>query len=481
MGRPTAWVRGGLLGASLLLAVAGIGESQTFSSGSTGADGAFNPTANTTLTLPSNGVFNFTTINIPAGVTVTFTRNAANTPVLLLATGDVTINGTLDVSAGAGSSFGRPGRGGPGGFDGGAGADGVNTTLAGFGLGPGGGAPGNGATAGGGGGGYGTAGTSGGAGTGSGGTPGAGGPAYGSVVLRPILGGSGGGGGGGILGQAVGGGGGGGGGAIVIASSTRVAFNTGNILNALLVRANGGDGSSTSGAIVANGGGGGSGSGGAIRVIAPTISGNGRLEARAGLPGSFNGGTGAPGRTRLEAATLSFFGTTNPLATAGLPQPVFPGTGQPALTIASVGGVAAPASPSGSLLAAPDILLPTGTTSPVEVVLTASNIPVGTAVLVTATPQSGARTTATSGGLAGSLASSTATGSLTVSLTQTSVLTATATFPLVAAAGQGPIYAEGEEVKWVRVASTFGGGSTVIYVTASGKEVAAERLATLWP
>lgn len=36
---------------------------QTFNSGSTGADGAFSPTANTTLSLPPSGVFNFTTKN----------------------------------------------------------------------------------------------------------------------------------------------------------------------------------------------------------------------------------------------------------------------------------------------------------------------------------------------------------------------------------------------------------------------------------
>src|SRR3972149_6220902 len=81
---------------------------QTFSSGSTGADGAFNPTTNTTLALPPNGVFNFTTINIPAGVTVTFTRNTTNTPVSLLASGNVIIAGTIDVSGSPGGS-GVPG------------------------------------------------------------------------------------------------------------------------------------------------------------------------------------------------------------------------------------------------------------------------------------------------------------------------------------------------------------------------------------
>jgi len=66
-----------------------------FSSGSTGADGTFAPTQNTALALPANGIFNFTTVNIPAGVTVTFQNNGTNTPVTILATGDVTIAGTI--------------------------------------------------------------------------------------------------------------------------------------------------------------------------------------------------------------------------------------------------------------------------------------------------------------------------------------------------------------------------------------------------
>jgi len=46
----------------------------SFVSGSTGVDGAFNPTTNTELQMPANGIFNFTTVNIPAGVTVTFKK-----------------------------------------------------------------------------------------------------------------------------------------------------------------------------------------------------------------------------------------------------------------------------------------------------------------------------------------------------------------------------------------------------------------------
>src|SRR5881296_335327 len=97
-----------------------------FSSGSTGADGALNVTSNTTLDLPPDGIFNFTTINVASGATLTFKRNALNTPVYLLASGDVVITGTIDVSGGnrSGIAFccgASPGLGGPGGFDGGFG------------------------------------------------------------------------------------------------------------------------------------------------------------------------------------------------------------------------------------------------------------------------------------------------------------------------------------------------------------------------
>jgi hypothetical protein len=112
------------------------------------------------------------------------------------------------------------------------------------------------------------------------------------------------------------------------------------------------------------------------------------------------------------------------------------------------------------------------TTNPIEVALTASNIPLGTVIQVTATPQSGAKTTANSSGLTGTLANSTATASVTLSLTQVNVLTATATFPLVASAGEGPLYADGEEVTHIKVAALLGGGSTVTYLTRTGREVA---------
>lgn len=85
---------------------------------SDGSDGPFHPTGSQRLVLNDvapDGVFNFTTIHVPTNVTITFQRNNLNTPVFFAATGDVTIEGTINVS---GDDFG-PGSG-PGGWSGGA-------------------------------------------------------------------------------------------------------------------------------------------------------------------------------------------------------------------------------------------------------------------------------------------------------------------------------------------------------------------------
>src|SRR5215212_8896487 len=79
----------------LMLVFAAWPAKAQFSSGSTGADGAFNPVANTTLQIPPSGVFNFTTVNIPQNVEIRFTKNAKNTPVTILTTGNVVIGGRI--------------------------------------------------------------------------------------------------------------------------------------------------------------------------------------------------------------------------------------------------------------------------------------------------------------------------------------------------------------------------------------------------
>lgn len=99
---------------------------------------------------------------------------------------------------------------------------------------------------------------------------------------------------------------------------------------------------------------------------------------------------------------------------------------------------------------------------------------------MTVFPRTGATARATSPGLSGPLENTTATVNVSVPLDQPAILAASATFALVASLGTGPLYAEGEEVTHVRVAATFGGPSTVTYITASGKEVPAEQFAWRW-
>jgi hypothetical protein len=197
---------------------------QNFSSGSDGSDGPYNPTgvAGTVIIFDPTqfhgsqvgaNIFNFTTITIPAGVTVKLSGNTVNGPVFWLAQGNVDIEGTVDLSgrngyaAGTQSFYRVPAVPGSGGYAGGVG--GVGAQLAQPGGGTGGGAAGN--PYGGGGGAFG-----------------------GNQFVIPLVGGSGGGGGfnaynNGIF-QA---GGGAGGGALLIASSTQIVVNG-------IVNANGG-------------------------------------------------------------------------------------------------------------------------------------------------------------------------------------------------------------------------------------------------
>jgi len=446
--------------AAWLAAGGDLAWSQTFNSGSTGSDLAFSPNGSTTVTVPASGVFNYTTVTIPAGVTVTYLRNTANTPLTILASGNVTIAGTIDVSGingGGGAITGtiltpNGGRGGPGGFDGGNGANGVISNNGGMGLGPGGGGGGVGAVSGAGGG-FANPGVS--AGTSIGGV------AYGNANLLPTIGGSGGGGGGIAAFGSSAPGGGGGGGAVTIASSGTITL-TGAI------RAHGGSGASGTSAIGASGGG----SGGAIRLMATTIAGSGGtidVATGSGAAGPGPSGAGSVGRIRIEAftnaLTANFGGVAPSVTTPGV---VFLAN-TPMLQIVSVAGVAAPATP-GALFSSPDITLPTTTTNPVNVALSAANIPPGTVVSIRAQGQFDA-VTSTSATLAGTLSSSSATASLAIPTNQPAVLTATASFTVLASAGTGPLFVQGEEIERVQVSAALGGVSRVAYITKSGREI----------
>lgn len=452
-----------------------------FVSGSTGVDGAFNPTVTTELQLPNDGIFNYTTVNIPSGVTVTFRRNTTNTPVVILASGNVTVAGTISVNGSVATNVGAagdgnlgddgvPGIGGPGGFDGGRGGT-VGRGAGGSGLGPGGGGPAQFGTnscfganqpSGGGGGGFGGNGQHG--NRGFAGNSNLGGTAYGTSQLLPLIGGSGGAGGSGADGFG-GSGGGGGGGAILIASSGTLSI-TGAIV------ANGGRSGVSGG--VSSGGSGGGGSGGAIRLMATTITGNGTVNALgAAANGSsvhscFNGGNGGNGRVRLEAESITRTAATTPAHPAvSAPTTVFV-AGLPSLRIASVAGVSAPPVPTGSA----DIVLPSTTANPVAVTFTTTGVPVGNTVRLRVVPAAGSVVSAISNALSGTTASATA--SVNVNLPSgPSTLEATTTFTIVASLGQefGNQFAQGERVERVTLSAALNGPSMMTLTTVSGKEV----------
>src|SRR5262249_39994002 len=136
--------------------------------------------------------------NIPAGVTITFKRNSRNTPVTILASGNVTILGAIDASGGNGDNNGSGGVGGPGGVNGGRAGSRFFPFDGTSGEGPGGGGGGRGSdqlSGAAGGGGFSSSGGDG----NNGHLPfkGSGGVKYGTRTLLPLIGGSGGGGAGG--------------------------------------------------------------------------------------------------------------------------------------------------------------------------------------------------------------------------------------------------------------------------------------------
>ncbi|MBI1826326.1 MAG: hypothetical protein HY287_02795 [Planctomycetes bacterium] len=354
-----------LVFASVALALAGGSSSvraDLFDFGSDGSFGAIVVLSGSTFTLnlPPDGIFNATTVTVASGGTLKFNRNALNTPVYLLATGDVLIQGTIDVSGSVGTS--NPpvgGRGGPGGFDGGMPGFGPGVSP-GAGHGPGAGLGGLNQNA------------IGGAGLAAYGPVNCcdratNGHEYGSPSLIPLLGGSG---GGGTAGQP-GIGGMGGGGAILIASNTRVDIPS-------------------PGRVLANGGNGGcnvnEGSGGAIRLLAPVVAGNGLIQV-----GSGNCNTGGFGRIRVDsidrsALQLAFSPNTS-TTSVGSTMFAFPDA-VPTLAIIQAAGQAIPEGTPDPVT----VLLPFGSTSSRTVTVRARHFTGIVPIDVVLTPDNGDRT-----------------------------------------------------------------------------------------
>lgn len=416
-------------------------------SGSNGSDGALNPTANLVIDMADHpdGIYHYTSVNIPAGVTVSFIPNAGNKPVVWLVQGDCVIGGTVDVS-GKNAVEGTGGNGGPGGWIGGNGGANISP-----GQGPGGspqgttqGVPGGGS--------YGSLGQRG--FSNSYGFPG---PIYGNSFLLPLLGGSG---AGGNLGNS--GGGGGGGGAVLIAASNSIVL---------------------AGQIVAKGGSGYSaGSGGGIRLVSAILSGIGEISATGGTGANgYLGGGGGLGRVRIDTYQNSFGGQLSGVLTQDFQPIILPAAGQGIqLSIASVAGNAVSPNPSG-VLVNPDVIIPAQQSNPIPIVVNCNNIPLNSEISVIVHPANGPDVQAVATNNAGTLAASTATVSLNMPR------------------GGGIIYAkcvsglaglgadnsskelrtkslaetgwttDGERFAKVEVTASLGGQQQIAYITESGK------------
>lgn len=307
-----------------------------------------------------DGIFHFTSVNVPAGTTVRFVRHLRNPPIYFLAQENVIIAGTVDVSGedGGAEGVGGGGSSGPGGYKGGHGGL-VGSNGGGQGLGPGGGA-GGGVRAG-----PGSFGDS--------GVGGSSGGSYGSTIQRPLLGGSGGAGARARNSTTTPGAtGGGGGGAIAIASSAGMQV-TGQIL---ADGGDGGDGGDTSQGDFF----GGAGSGGGILLTANTLSGSGLVSAMGGS-GRPEISRGGRGRIRLESflSTLNLTNVQGVLSVSA-PGPVF--VPNPAVVrIESIDGVEVPDAAAGGFGGTDVVVDQPGT---VSVAVRAANIEPGTRVRVTA-------------------------------------------------------------------------------------------------
>ena len=312
---------------------------------SDGSDGTFAPAVNTEIDLsqaitgnwdasnaanPGKGrydankwavVFKYSSVNIPAGVTVTFKNHPTHAPVVWLVSGSVNIAGTVNLRGKDGTANAiaalTPAEPGPGGFRGGAmGPSGVGS---GYGI-------GGSITA---------------------------GPAtyqttYGNPQIIPLIGGS-----GSTKGFQDANSGSGAGGAILIGAALNAVI-TGTI------DARGGMNGNTTWPA--------SSSGGAIRLIAEQVTGNGNLIA---VDTNM-----APGRIRVETPSISPSLIINPNTVAvppASPPQLWPGATAPTCSIISIGGVASPADPTAPVAATSDVAIATNNT--VEVLVQTTNFP----------------------------------------------------------------------------------------------------------
>ncbi|MBT3191919.1 MAG: hypothetical protein HN341_05130 [Verrucomicrobia bacterium] len=444
-------------------------------SGSDGSDGVFHPTTNIVVDMTDHpdGIYQYSSVVIPSGVTVSFTRNAQNTPVVWLVQTTCTIEGTVAVR---GMKIGEvtPGisgaPGGPGGFGGGSGVEDDETGTFGAGLGPGGGTVING-----------NSGNLG--GSGSFGTKGnedpsrtsqfPAGDVYGTRYLVPLIGGSGGGGGSGKTGGIYNGGGGGGG-ALLIASDQEIVLNGS-------IDASGGGALTTSSTHY----GGGGGSGGGVRLISTRVRGTGAISTQGGTAyyywgGGRYGSTAGHGRIRIDALEDAYTGSLTGASARGFQPVVLLPAGQNiTLTIESVAGTVMPQNPTG-IPTDPDVVISAHQAQPVTIVVRCHNVPLGSEVVLDIKPSSGEVVRAVSLNSVGTEVSSTATfqvnmprGTGTIQAKVVSgiadLYVSTPSSDWTSSLAQTGWLATGERFASVEIMSVLGGGQSVAYISASGK------------
>jgi hypothetical protein len=155
-----------------------------------------------------------------------------------------------------------------------------------------------------------------------------------------------------------------------------------------------------------------SGSGGGIRLVAPTISGNGLIAVRPLEGRTICSGRPSEGAIRIEAFTHSFSGTRDGPVTYGTPYGLFLPSDRPTrLAVVRVGGQSVASTPTGGFVV-PDVTV--NSPSPLLFEIEARNVPPGTVVRVQITSENGPDQLIESTPLAGSLALATATASATL-------------------------------------------------------------------
>lgn len=424
--------------------------------GSDGHDGALTPTTNLVIDMADHpdGIYHYTSVNIPAGVTVSFISNAKNTPVTWLIKGSCNIAGKVLLDGVDSARLPLGSAGGPGGHAGGNGNRGG--AVAGPGMGPGGGdaeaskAGGNGS--------FGDSG-------GSSGLQARAGSPYGNQFLLPLLGGSGGGGG-------VESGGAGGGGAILIAASENLIL-TGRI------SARGGYSAYTG--EITEVGLAGSGSGGSVRLVAKEVSGDGYVDTIGGGGNRGVGPRGGYGRIRIDAFNDRFTGSTAGVTTRGF-QPILiaPSIDAVALSIENIGGILVPANPTG-VLSNPDVVIPSQQVNPILVLVRCKGIALKTEITVEVRPSAGAIVRAVGLNDVGTQESSSATVSVNMPRGGGTIL-AKAVTGLAGVKGAGLRSKDtnqslaqtgwtihGEQFAAVEVTATIGAVQQIAYLTESGK------------